>query len=611
MRRILAAASAVGLVMVVVPAALARTPQVLRVGSFRGIPGQFTSVQAAVDAAQPGDWVLVGPGDYKTTSSREPSGRSDTPAAVLITKSNLYLRGMNRNAVVIDGTKPRTPRCSSSKAAQNFGPPGAQGPLGLNGVMVFKANNVWVQNLTACNFLGGTGDAGNEVWWNGGDHGYHIGGRGYLGSYLNATSTFFDSGPAGEKTAAQYGIFSSNWSGGTWVHTYASNFNDSDYYIGACQQVCDQVVDDAHGQYSALGYSGSNSGGRLVITHSEFDHNEDGFDTNSQNGDEPSPQNGACPNNATSPITHTHSCWVFMNNYVHDNNNPNVPAAGSAAAGPVGTGMSLSGGRNDTIMHNRFVHNGAWGVIIVPYLDSGPPCTGGTMNAVGPGSCLYDEWGDALLGNTFSGNGFFGHPSNGDFAQSNFEAGHPTNCYSGNREASGALASSSPSNLQQQYPTCNGRPSAANPNPSFLSEVLCDSQVQLLSGVPAVCPTGQYPRRKQIIMHPLPRGLRKMPNPCAGVPSDPWCGGQTIRVPGCAAPHVSVPLSVAQRQRVVSVRIRAAGHTFTYKPHASARSVSLGLGPARHRTIRAWVIERIKVGSHTERITFTRVYRRC
>ncbi len=206
---------------------------------------------------------------------------------------------------------------------------------------------------------------------------------GYLGSYLNATSTFFKD----ENTAAQYGIFSSNWNGGTWDQTYASNFNDSGYYIGACKQQCNQVVNRAHAEFNVLGYSGSNSGGNLVVKNSEFDNNQDGFDTNSQNGDNPPPQNGACPGNKISPITHTHSCWVFMDNFVHDNNNPNVPAAGSAAAGPVGTGMSVSGGRNDTVMHNRFVHNGAWGVVVIAYPDSGPPCTGGTPNAalLGPG----------------------------------------------------------------------------------------------------------------------------------------------------------------------------------------------------------------------------------
>ena len=58
---------------------------------------------------------------------------------------------------------------------------------GLNGIMVWKAANVWVQNLTVCNFLSGKGDAGNEIWWNGGDDSGKIGGHGYYGSYPSAT----------------------------------------------------------------------------------------------------------------------------------------------------------------------------------------------------------------------------------------------------------------------------------------------------------------------------------------------------------------------------------------------------------------------------------------
>ena len=334
--------------------------RVLRVGTYRGIRGQYKSIQSAVNAAKPGDWILIGPGDHKEHSGRAPSGHPDTTAGVLITKGFLHLRGMNRNTVIVDGTKPHSPRCSRRRSNQEFGPPGLSagaGRRGLNGVLVWKATNVTVQNLTICNYLHGSGDTGNEIWWNGGDGSGKIGGWGYKGSYLTATSTFFQD----ETTAAQYGIFSSNWNGGTWSQTYASNFNDSGYYIGACQQECNQVINHAHGEFNALGYSGTNSGGSLVVKNSEFDNNEDGFDTNSQNADHPSPQNGACPHNAISPITHTHSCWVFMDNYVHDNNNPNVPSAGSAAAGPVGTGMSISGGRNDTVMHNRFVHNKAWG----------------------------------------------------------------------------------------------------------------------------------------------------------------------------------------------------------------------------------------------------------
>ena len=87
-----------------------------------------------------------------------------------------------------------------------------------------------MQNLTACNFLGGSGDTGNEIWWNGGAGEGHIHGHGFVGSYLNATSSYFKS----ESTAASYGIFSSDWSGGVFDHDYASNMNDSGFYIGGC-----------------------------------------------------------------------------------------------------------------------------------------------------------------------------------------------------------------------------------------------------------------------------------------------------------------------------------------------------------------------------------------
>jgi hypothetical protein len=501
--------------------------KVLTVGSYHGVHGQYSSIQTAVNAAKPGDWVLIGPGDYKTkpSSITSPKRRSDIPAGVLMTTRDVYLRGMNRNTVIVDGTKPGSAECSSKTSAQNFGPEGHGGRLGLNGIMVWKAANVWVQNLTACNFLGGSGGdggTGNEIWWNGGDGSGKVGGHGYYGSYLTATSTFFNRAqkPAkAEVTAAEYGVFSSNWSGGSWDQIYASNFNDSGFYIGACQQVCDQTIDHAWGEYNALGYSGSNSGGKLVVENSQFNNNEDGFDTNSQNGDNPPPQNGACPHNGISRITHTHSCWVFMHNYVHDNNNPNVPSAGTAAAGPVGTGMSVSGGRNDTVMDNRFVHNDAWGTIFVAFPDQGPPCTGGTLNfpLIGAGGCLYDDWGDALVHNLFGHNGSYGNPTNGDFAQLNLEPGHPTDCYRGNTEEGGGSVTSSPSNLQQMHPECDGS-AAANAGP-FLGEVYCDSQLDI-----ALClPTDHYPRRTRVIMHAMPKGLPTMPKPCAGVPANPWC----------------------------------------------------------------------------------------
>jgi hypothetical protein len=523
MRRLLSLLFTVVLALALAPAALGA---VLRVGSYHGIPGQYKSIQAAVNAAKPGDWILIGPGDYKTTSSRAPKGRSDRPAGVLITTPHIYLRGMNRNTVIVDGTK-SGPACSRAKGAQNFGPKSKGGPLGLNGILVYKANDVWVQNLTACDFLAGTGGdggTGNEIWWNGGDDSGKIGGHGYYGSYLSATNTFY-AGAHPDATASQYGIFSSNWSGGTWLQTYASNFSDSGYYIGACQQQCDQTVNQAHAEFNALGYSGSNSGGMLVVKNSEFDQNQDGFDTDTENGDAPSPQNGTCPNGAISPITHTHSCWVFMHNYVHDNNNPNVPEVGQAGSTPVGVGMSLSGARNDTVMDNRIVRNNAWGVLIqVQQGEGGPPCIGGKLSFTLLGitlPCLFDNWGDAILDNSFADNGSYGHATNGDIGAFNFLSGNPTNCYSGNTNPSGLTTS--PSGLEQSHPTCNGAPAPANTNVPLVEEVLCGNEGSLV-GATITCPGGKpYPPRTHVAMHPLPKHLPTMPFPCAGVPSNPWC----------------------------------------------------------------------------------------
>ncbi len=556
----------------------ATAPRVLRVGSWHGQAGTYPTIQSAVDTAHPGDWVLVGPGDYHERAdytSHKAKG-TESGGGVWITTPGVHLRGMSRNAVIVDGTRPGARQCSSTPADQLFGPPDSSGhPLGRNGVEVYKADRVTVDNLTVCNYLAGSSSSGNEIWWDGGESGA-IGGWGFSGSYLTATSTFYST----EATAAKYGIFSSNWSGGTWDQTYASNFNDSGYYIGACQQVCNQVVNHAWSQFNALGYSGSNSGGSLVIENSQFDHNEDGFDTNSQNGDNPPPQDGSCPGGGTSPITHTTSCWVFMHNYVHDNNNPNVPSSGSAAAGPVGTGLSLSGGRNDTVMANRFENNGAWGVIFVPYPDNGPPCTGGTMT---PAACLYDDSGNALLGNTFSGNGFFGNPTNGDFAEANLEPG-PSNCFRGNTTAGGGSPTSSPPTLQTTSATCGGTV-PPDLNPAFVSQVACDSESITIGPVPgsSLCtPGANYPRRSAVVMHPVPAGLASMPNPCAGVPANPWCAS-TTRGSGQAGQPASP--GAASGPFPASGALPATG--FTTRTAATALLLLMGAGTVRWARRRA------------------------
>jgi hypothetical protein len=501
-------------------AASTRGPRVLLVGTFNGRKGQYLSLQTAVDAARPGDWILVAPGDYHETDDllRPATGGAHGGfGGVLITTPGIHVRGMDRSRVIVDGTKPGSPPCSTDPAHQSYGSTGSDGkPVGRNGIVVWKADGVSIENLTACNFLNGSGDAGNQIWWNGGADSGAIGLTGYTGRYLTATSTFF----GGESTAAQYGVFSSDSAGpGVWDQVYASNFNDSGMYVGACLQVCAVTISHAHMQFNALGYSGTNSGGAIVIRDSEFDHNQDGFDTNTQiNGDPPAPQNGACPGGATSPLTHTDSCWVFTHNYVHDNNETDVPKAGTAAAGPTGTGMTISGGENDTIVDNRFANNGAWGVLFVPYPDSGKPDLGQTCAGTGGHEiqgfgCVYDPAGNALSQNTFQHNGFFANATNGDFGQIVVSPGKTQNCFAGNTAPDG----STPANLQQVQATCGPVMAAANTGGALLAQVLCDTGF-------GDCPPGaHYPKSGAVVMHPLPGGLPSMPNPCAGVPANAWC----------------------------------------------------------------------------------------
>ena len=509
------------------------TPQVLRVGTWHGVAGTFTSVQQAVLKAHAGDWVLVGPGDYKENGY---AGASE-PAGVLITTPGLHLRGMHRNQVIVDGTRPGSKACSAAKADQ------VSTVHGRDGIIDFKVDGVSIENLTVCNYLTGTGGEGNEIWFNGGDGSGKIGMGPFSGDYITATSTYSNGvqNPRGE-----YGIFTSNSRGpGTIDHSFASNMGDSAYYIGACPD-CHQVLVHAHGQYSALGYSGTNSGGHLIIEDSEFDHNKTGATTNSQNNDDaPSPQNGACPAGTTSPVGNG-ICNIWRGNFFHDNNNPNVPGMGDGLAGgaPVGTGLVFAGTLNVASYKNSFVNNGSWGIVVTdlpdaesPPTDIGQNCQGGTY-VVPPGVpgqdpvCYFPADGNAVMNNTFSGNGGNGNVTNADIALFHavtFDAaGAPANCFTGNTDSAGLTSEPPQIESLPNYGDCSTRPvNAGNPNPALAAQLNC------AGGILADCPDApvdDYPRVSAVVLH-RPPAQTTMPNPCAGVPVNPWCAGHVASKP--------------------------------------------------------------------------------
>ena len=500
----LAGGAALAAASLLIPAAPAAAPHALLVGSYHGIPGPYRTIQAAVAAAKPGDTILVGPGVYHEATTSEDG--------VLITTPGVRLRGMDRNGVILDGTLPTSPRpCSSDAAAQS------PTPNGRNGIEV-KANGVYVENLTVCNFLSSAGaENGNEVWWNGGDGSGKMGMSTYWGNYLTATSSFFAGSDA---PMAQYGIFVSNAGGpGSVKQSYANNMGDSAFYVGACPD-CNGVLDGVHAEHSALGYSGTNSGGHLSITNSEWDDNKAGIVPNSLNNDDaPPPQDGACPNGGTGP-TGTHSCTVIENNFVHDNNDPNVPGSGIAGSAPVGTGIEVAGGRNDTVLSNRVEHNGAWGIVVHDFPDTETPppisnCQGGTQV---PGAvCYFPAFGNEVATNALRDNGFFGNPTNSDLAAATM-AHDPGNCFHGNTDPNGVT--SDPPDIQN--PAVMGTCGVPNQGDTtvLVAELVCASSV--FGTCPGV-PGATYPRTTAVTMPAAPPQAT-MPDPCAGVPPNAWCG---------------------------------------------------------------------------------------
>jgi hypothetical protein len=469
-----------------------------RAGSY------YRTVQGAVNAARPGDWILIYPGVYHEKSKRWPT------AGVWIDKPGLHIRGLDRDRVIIDGSNGTAARpCPPAAAAQDFTP--------RDGIVVSKASGVSIQNLTVCDYLAGPSGHGNQIWWDGGDGSGMIGLDSFSGSYLTATSQY---APAtlNSPTLAQYGIFAGNSRGpGLITHSYASNMADGAFYVGACRRVCDTTLAYDTGVNSALGYTGTNSGGRLVITNSVFALNHAGVAPNSQNNDDaPPPQDGRCP------ASTTRSCTIITRNLIADNNNANAPSSGATA--PVGTGIQIAGGSYDTVTRNLVADQGAWGVVTSDNPDPEPPpppsyCQGGIPNDPAPGICLFRAVGNQVYGNVFVHDGFFGNQTNSDLATETLSSYTPRNCFYRNIDRSGMLTSA-PTDIQDA--SVDGQPCAG---PGTGNDAALDDQMICNTGFePCPLPPGQarYPKQTRIVMLPLPR-LPSMPAPCAGVPRNAFC----------------------------------------------------------------------------------------
>lgn len=194
-----------------------------------GAGKQFTTIQAAVNAAGEGDHIIVFPGEYNEE--------------VFVTnKDGLRITGTDRDTVVINGGNTRA-----------------------HGIFVRSSDRVLIENMT------GRNHTKTSFFW--------LSSTGYWARYL----TTYNQG--------DYGVYAYDSRCGQIDHSYASAGADSGFYIGECYP-CDAVITDVEAEENGLGYSGTNAGGNLTIRDSWWHGNALGIVPNSLDSEAGPPQRG-------------------------------------------------------------------------------------------------------------------------------------------------------------------------------------------------------------------------------------------------------------------------------------------------------------------------------
>ncbi len=349
------------------------------------VPGEFATIQEAVDAATDGDLVLIAPGTYVE--------------AVDVQTDNLTIRGLDRDGVVLDGQ------------------------LELdNGIRVLGASGVAVENLTAMNYTN------NGVFW--------VSSTGYRASYINTYRT------------GDYGIYAFDSVGGQIEHSHTIGSRDAGIYIGQCYP-CDAVVDDVISSNNGLGYSGTNSGGNLLIVNSVWHNNRAGI----------------VPNSGSYELCYPERETTIVGNLVYDNNQADTPAIDVALLAQ-GNGIVIAGGIGNVIERNRIDNHFRTGIGMVPYLEEAPNDDMPTPEewtiscdeqkqmpvAIPEGAILWDSMNNVVRDNVVTNSGEAGiavASADGDISTFG-------NCLSGN-----VFTTSAPLDLQALAP-CDGEGSGGD-----------------------------------------------------------------------------------------------------------------------------------------------------
>jgi Right handed beta helix region len=253
------------------------------------VPQDAPTIPEAIAAAAPGDTILVDRGTY--------------PGGVVVPedKPNLTIRGVDRNAVVFDGQDAR------------------------DDAIDVRADDVTLQNLSAHNFLK------NAFYWDGV--------TGFTGSYLTVWNVL------------GYGIYSEDSTGGLIEHDYVSGAADAAYYIGECNP-CRSTIRQVVARLSAVGYSGTNASGGLVIRDSVWDRNGAAILPNSLADEADPPQHD----------------MLVVGNTVTRSGRARVPL-NTPLAGYYGIGIGIAGGNGNRVLRNTVTGSRRYGIAVfsTPY----------------------------------------------------------------------------------------------------------------------------------------------------------------------------------------------------------------------------------------------------
>lgn len=296
-------------------------------GATRRVPSEYPTIQAAVDAADPGDLILIDRGTYRESVS--------------VTTPGLVIRGVDRNEVIIDGEFERA-----------------------NGVEVLFADGVVVENITSMNHTV------NGFFW--------TGVRGYRGSYITAVNN------------GDYGVYAFDSADGLFEHSYGSGSPDASFYIGQCNP-CDAVITDSIGEYSGLGYSGTNASTELYLVNNVFRFNGAGI----------------APNSLDSELLPPAENVVVAGNLIHDNGYTDFPHKGAQWL-TQGFGVVMVGVRDSLVTRNRIFNHPNAAIAVGPYVDANfwmsgdNEVVGNSIAGSGLGDLVLS--GPSLSGNCFAGN---------------------------------------------------------------------------------------------------------------------------------------------------------------------------------------------------------------